>query len=55
MGEKPKLVPGKVGQFEVFVDGQLVVEKDQVGLWAKLLGNKGIPSDEKVLQLLKKP
>jgi len=46
-------VPGKPGQFEVFVDDQLVVGKEQVSFLARLLGNKGIPPEEKVLALLK--
>lgn len=50
---KAQLVPGKPGQFEVFVDGQLVVGKEQVSFLARLLGNKGIPAEEKVLALLR--
>ena len=42
------------GQFEVYLDDELLVEKENVSLWKALLGNRGIPSNEKVLKLLKR-
>lgn len=46
-------MPGKVGQFEVFVDDELVIGKEQVSVWKALLGNKGIPAKEKVLDAVR--
>jgi len=53
LGISAKLRPGRAGQFEVFIEGELVIGKEQVGFLQKLLGNKGIPADEKVITLLK--
>ncbi len=50
---KPELVPGSIGQFEVFVDDEMVVGKDEVSFFSKLMGNKGIPAHDKVIQTLR--
>jgi hypothetical protein len=46
-------VSGKIGQFEVFVDNELVIGKEQVSLWKKLLGNRGIPPQDRVFDALR--
>lgn len=53
LGVKPELVPGGIGQFEVFVDDEKVVGKDEVSFFSKLLGNKGIPDHDRVIEALR--
>ena len=37
---------GSRGQFDVVVGDQVVVTKQKVSLWARLLGNPGFPDED---------
>ena len=43
---KVDLEVGARGQFDVVVDGEVVASKQQVGLFARLLGDDGFPDIE---------
>ncbi len=41
-----ELEVGARGQFDVMVDGNVVASKQQVGLFARLLGTDGFPEED---------
>ena len=47
-------MPGKPGQFDVTVDGQVVATKDPVSFLQQLFGNKGIPEEGSVIEALRR-
>jgi len=44
---------GASGQFDVFVDGEVVATKHAVGLLARLRGNKGFPDDDEAVEAVR--
>ena len=46
LGIKVDLEVGARGQFDVVVDGEVVASKQQVSLFAKLLGADGFPEEQ---------
>ncbi len=46
LGVKVDLEVGARGQFDVVVDGEVVASKQQVGIFARLLGGDGFPEIE---------
>jgi hypothetical protein len=53
LGFKVFLEMGGPDQFDVFVDDELLVGKDEnAGIWEHSFGNRGFPTPERVVELL---
>ncbi len=49
----PQLQGGSAGQFDVMVDGELLVGKRSVGIFRRLLGESGFPDPDAVIEALR--
>jgi hypothetical protein len=54
LGVEALLAVGGKGQFDVLVDGEVVASKHGVGAIAKLLGAKGFPTEDEVLDAVRR-
>ena len=48
-----ELQVGSRGQFDVLVDGDVVVTKDKVGFFARIRGDKGFPDEDRAVAAVK--
>lgn len=54
LGHDVELEVGARGQFDVVVDGEVVASKQQVGLFARLLGADGFPDEQATVDAVEK-